>query len=272
MNTLTNIDNDADFIALFLSDKAKTTRVSYAGTLRQFLDFTGKPLRDTMLEDVSLWMNGLRLRFKAATIANKTLVIKSLFSFGLKTGYLSSNPMMLIKTPKYKENLANRILDPGEVKRLIGAATNPRDRAILSLLYGCGLRVSEVIGLTRDDLKGDRLTVYGKGNKTRTVIVPGAILSLLTGGGGTGYLFLNRYGKPLTRQSIFKMVKKTADRAGLSDRISPHFLRHSHASHSLKNGANVRLVQATLGHSSVTTTERYLHIDPDDCSSLFIDF
>lgn len=269
MNTVTNIDNDIDFIGLFLSDKAKTTQVSYRATIRQFLDFVGKPLRETMLEDVSLWMNGLRLRFKPATVSNKTLVIKSLFSFGVKTGYLFTNPTLLIRTPKHKDNLANRILDPGEVKKLIGAATNERDKAILSLMYGCGLRVSEVIGLTRDDLHGDRLTVFGKGQKTRTVIVPSSILALLTGGGGP--IFVSREGKPLSRQSVFKMVKKVASQAGLSDRVSPHFLRHSHASHSLKNGANVRLVQATLGHSSVTTTERYLHIDPDECSSLFID-
>jgi integrase/recombinase XerD len=270
MNTLTNVSNDADFIALFLSDKANTTKASYISTIKAFMAFVDKPLRDVMLEDVSLWMNGLRLRFKGSTIANKTLVIKSLFSFGLKTGYLATNPMMLIRTPKHKDNLANRILDEKEVKRLIGAATNSRDRAILALMYGCGLRVSEVIGLTHEDLKGNKLTVYGKGNKTRTVIVPDKVREMLPGGGG--YLFTNRDKKPLTRQAVFKMVKKVADRAGLSDRISPHFLRHSHASHSLKNGANVRLVQATLGHSSVTTTERYLHIDPDDCSSLFIDF
>ncbi|MDV3002920.1 MAG: Tyrosine recombinase XerC [Chroococcopsis gigantea SAG 12.99] len=270
MNTLTNIDNDIDFIGLFLSDKATTTKISYSGTLKSFMAFVGKPLREMKLEDVTLWLNRLKLTYKPATIANKTLVIKSLFSFGLKTGYLTANPMMLVKTPKHKENLANRILDQGEVKRLIGAATNDRDRAILSLMYGCGLRVSEVIGLTGDDLKGDKLTVYGKGNKTRTVIVPVAILSMLPGGGG--YLFQSKLNKPLSRQSVFKMVKTCADRAGLGDRISPHFLRHSHASHSLKNGANVRLVQATLGHSSITTTEKYLHISPNESSSLFINF
>jgi integrase/recombinase XerD len=178
MSTLTNIDNDIDFIALFLADKATTTKVSYTSTLKSFMAFVGKPLREMMLEDVTLWLNRLKLTYKPATISNKTLVIKSLFSFGMKTGYLTANPMMMVKTPKHKENLANRILDQAEVKRLIGAGTNPRDKAILSLMYGCGLRVSEVIGLTADDLRGDRLTVYGKGQKTRTVIVPGAILPI----------------------------------------------------------------------------------------------
>ena len=144
---------------------------------------------------------------------------------------------------------------------------------MIKLMYGLGLRVSELVGLKWSDLNKDVLTVYGKGGKTRYVKVPDSLLNALnTIRKPEGVIFLSRYGKPLSRIAVFKMVKKVAEKAGLSDKVSPHYLRHSHASHSLQNGASVRLVQATLGHASITTTEKYLHISPSESSSSFIKF
>jgi integrase/recombinase XerD len=275
INVLTNSTNDDEIILSWLSGKAKTTKVSYHSTSKQFREFIGKSLSEVMIEDLNLWCDRLKMTYKPVTVQDKILIIKSLFSYCHQVGYLPNNITALIKTPKVKNDLAQRILDEKEVKRLINTASNHRDRVILALMYGCGLRVSEVSELTWNDLRDGKLTVYGKGNKTRTVIVPESVLIMLKElkhHPELPYIFTSRSQTRLSRVSIFKMVKKCADKAGLSDKISPHFLRHSHASHSLKNGANVRLVQTTLGHSSVTTTERYLHIDPDECSSQFINF
>jgi integrase/recombinase XerD len=251
---------------LWLADKSKTTQISYGSILKQFLDFLGsKQLALVMLEDLQLWKRGLELRFKPTTVGNKVLVIKSLFSFCLATGYLSVNIGSFLKPPKAKESIAERILDLNQVKRLIGctrtergaAALAERDRLMLSLMYGCGLRGSEVIGLTWNDFKkhgdGGKATVFGKGSVNQ-------------------YVFVSRNSNKMERSVVHRMIKRACKRAGIDERASAHWLRHSHASHSLEAGCNLRLLQQSLGHASVTTTERYLHISPDAGSSQFIDF
>jgi integrase/recombinase XerD len=174
---VTKASSDREIINLWLADKSKTTQVSYWSILKQFLEFLGsKHLNDVMLEDLQLWKRGLELRFKPTTVGNKVLVIKSLFSFCLATGYLSVNVGSFLKPPKTKETIAERILDINQVKKLIGSVKGDRDRLMLSLMYGCGLRVSEVIGLTWNDLRvhgeGGKATVFGKGSKTRVILIP----------------------------------------------------------------------------------------------------
>lgn len=271
MNQVTNVTNDLEVISLWLQQRSSNTYRQYYLISKQLLEFTGKNLIDTRLEDLTLWLRSLQLRYKPATIANKVMVIKSLFTFCYKVGYLSHNIGSLLTRPKTKDELSSKILDEEEVKLLLGSATSERDLLILKLLYGLGLRVSEVISLQWSDLNKEVLTVFGKGSKTRYVRIPDSLLNALNEiKKQSGFIFLSRYGKPLSRISVFKMIKKVASLAGLSDKVSPHYLRHSHASHSLQNGASVRLVQATLGHSSITTTEKYLHISPSESSSLFI--
>ncbi len=233
------------------------------------------------LEDLQLWERGLKARFKPTTVANKVLVIKSLFSFGVKTGYLSLNVGSFLKTPKAKETIAERILDIKDVKGLIKyGVKNERDRLMLSLMYGCGLRVSEVIGLTWDDFKphgdGGKATVFGKGSKTRVVLIPDklwrAVKEFEKYHRVNQYVFISRNHNQMERSVVHRMIKRACKRAGIDERASAHWLRHSHASHSLEAGCNLRLLQQSLGHESVTTTERYLHISPDAGSSQFIDF
>ena len=149
-NKVTNVHGDLDLILLWLGDKSDTTQVSYRSTVEKFIEFIGKPLSDVKLEDLQLWERGLKARFKPTTTANKVLVIKSLFSFAVKTGYLTLNIGSFLKTPKAKENLAERILDVKDVQGLIKyGVRNDRDRLMLSLMYGCGLRVL---------MRGHRLT------------------------------------------------------------------------------------------------------------------
>jgi integrase/recombinase XerD len=220
-------------------------------------------------------------RFKPTTVANKVLVIKSLFSFGVKTGYLAFNVGSFLKTPKAKETIAERILEVSEVKGLIKyGVKNERDRLLLSLMYGCGLRVSEAIGLTWDDFKkhgdGGKATVFGKGSKTRIVLIPDKLWQQVKEFEKyhrvNQYVFISRNHNQMERSVVHRMIKRACKRAGIDERASAHWLRHSHASHSLEAGCNLRLLQQSLGHASVTTTERYLHISPDAGSSQFIDF
>ena len=280
-NKVTNAQSDREIILLWLGDKSPTTRVSYNSTVTKFREFIAKPLSDVKLEDLQLWERGLKARFKDTTVANKVLVIKSLFSFCVKVGYLTFNVGSFLKTPKAKETIAERILDVESVKGLIKyGVKNQRDRLMLSLMYGCGLRVSEVIGLTWNDLKqhneGGKATVFGKGSKTRVVIIPSWLWVKLKEfekfNRVNQYVFVSRNDNQMERSVVHRMIKRACKRAGIDERASSHWLRHSHASHSLEAGCNLRLLQQSLGHASVTTTERYLHISPDAGSSQFIDW
>lgn len=281
-NKVTNATCDRELILIWLGNKSQTTQVSYRSTVEKFIEFIGKPLNEVKLEDLQLWERGLKARFKPTTVANKILVIKSLFSFAVKTGYLTLNIGSFIKPPKVKDDLADRILDVKDVQGLIRyGVKNERDRLMLLLMYGCGLRVSEVVGLTWNDFKkhGDgegKCTVFGKGSKTRMVIVPdwlwGKVKEFEKYHRVNQYVFITRNNNKIDRSVVHRMIKRACKRAGIDPRASAHWLRHSHASHSLEAGCNLRLLQYSLGHSSLTTTERYLHISPDAGSSRFIDF
>ena len=281
-NKVTNASNDREIILIWLGGKAITTQVSYRSTVEKFIEFIAKPLSEVKLEDLQLWERGLKARFKPTTVANKVLVIKSLFSFAVKTGYITVNVGSFIKPPKVKDDLAERILSFKDVQALIKyGARNDRDRVMLLFMYGCGLRISEVIGLTWNDLKpksnGEgKCTVFGKGSKTRVVIVPEWLWITVKEYEKyfrvNQYLFISRNHNQMNRSVVHRMIKRACKRVGIDERTSAHWLRHSHASHSLEAGCNLRLLQQSLGHASVTTTERYLHISPDAGSSQFIDF
>lgn len=276
MNPITRATSDAEIILLWLIGKSKTTITSYQCHVKQFLDFVGKPLESVKIDDLSLWVRRLELTYSPVTVANKILTVKSLFSFCVKVGYLQMNVGSFIKSPKLKDRLAERILEESEVKRLIGAASQNRDRILLSLMYGLGLRVSELCGLTWDDLKphGDagKATVFGKGAKTRVVLISKNLWNQLMALPRDGKaVFVSRTSKPLERTRIHQIIKQCAAASGISEKTSSHWLRHSHASHAIAKGCNLRLLQQSLGHSKLETTEKYLHVSPDEGSSQFID-
>ena len=274
-NVLTRATTDRDLVYVWLGDKSRTTQVSYRSIVTGFFAFINKPLAEVQLEDLQLWQRRLQLTDKPATVANKIRAIKSLFSYGVKIGYLENNIGSYIKCPRVKEKLAERILPEEDCLKLIEAACNERDRALLCMMYACGLRVSEVCSLTWDDLQpsedGGKCTVFGKGSKTRVVLVPVALWELLMKLPRIiDAVFVSRTGRALERTMVYRIVKQCASRAGVSEKASCHWLRHSHASHAIESGCNLRLLQQSLGHSKLETTERYLHINPDSGSSQFI--
>jgi len=205
--------------------------------------------------------------------------LKSFFSYLIFEDYRVDNPLELIESPKTGRKLPDT-LAVEEIDALISAinlSTNEgeRNRAMLELLYGCGLRVSELVSLKISDLFFDEgfIKVTGKGNKQRFVpvgelsqkyiqIYRASIRSQITiKKGSEDTLFLNRRGNQLSRAMIFTIIKNLAVAIGLHKKISPHTFRHSFATHLLENGADLRSIQLMLGHESITTTEVYLHLD-----------
>jgi len=273
----TNATNDQTLILMWLRNKSSSSVVTYTSSVKQFLEFIDKNLTEVVLEDVQLWVSSLELRYSPCTVANKTNAIKSLLSFGQKIGYLQFNVGVRVQTPKVKDNLAQRFLEVDEVRRLIEATKSERDFVLLALMYGCGLRVSEVCGLSWGDLKrrqkGGQATVFGKGSKTRVVLISASIwqrLMSLDRSEKTDAVFISRTGKSIDRTRVHRIIKDCAKRAGVSENISSHWLRHSHATHAIEGGCDLHLLQQSLGHSSLAVTSRYLHARPDQGSSQFL--
>lgn len=273
----TNVSDDRELILMWLSGKSKASQVTYASAVKQFLEFVAKGLTEVFLEDVQLWLRSLELRYSTSTVANKINAIKSLLSFGQKVGYLQFDVGSAVKTPKVKDTLAIRILEVSEVRRLIEATKSERDYLLLSLMYVCGLRVSEACGLTWLDLQprrfGGQATVFGKGSKTRVVLISDPLwqrLMSFKSSQTTEAVFISRFGNPLERTMVHRIVKDCAQRAGVSEKASSHWLRHSHATHAIEGGCDLHLLQPSLGHSSLAVTSKYLHARPDQGSSQFI--
>ena len=275
---LTNASTDYEVIRLWISQKSRTTQKTYLMVARQFLNFAGKELSDIKLEDIILWLESYQLRGASQnTINNKLAAIKSLFGFGNKTGYLATNPAALIKTTTAKDALNERLLLESEVKRLIEAAILGRDRCILKLLYVLGLRVSELVGLNWGDFReidnGVTVVILGKGSKTRTLLIDKQLwreIQQLPKSDKTEAVFLSRFNNRLDRHAVHRLVKAAVLKAGINPHTSAHWLRHAHATHSLKHGAGIELLMKSLGHSSLAVTSRYLHVQPSECTSKFI--
>ncbi len=183
-----------------------------------------------------------------------------------------------MRLPRIKDTIAERILPEDTVLAMITLEPGQRNRALLRLLYGAGLRVSELCGLRwRDFQERDdsaQVTVFGKGGRTRHVLLSVGtweVLSAIRGDAGEeAPVFVSRKGSPISTSQAFRIVRAAAKRAGVDKDVSPHWMRHAHASHALDRGAAIHLVQTTLGHSSVATTGRYLHARPTESSSKYL--
>lgn len=225
------------------------------------------------------WLNELGMQ--ATTQARVISGLKAFFTYLMIEEVVQKDPMALIEGPKMSRKLPD-LLNIQEINQLIGAidASKPegmRNKAIIEVLYGCGLRVSELTELKISNLypQIEFIKVIGKGNKERLIPIGGEALKLMDiylkeirvhmniKKGNEDFVFLNRFGTKLSRITIFTLIKSLAKIVGLKKTISPHTLRHSFATHLIEGGADLRAVQEMLGHSSITTTEIYTHIDRD---------
>ena len=215
---------------------------------------------------------------KSISQARSISAIKSFFNYLIFEGYIKDSPISNIESPKQEKKLP-KVLTEKEIKQLINSIDlnhdfGQRNKTIIEILYGTGIRVSELINLKLSNIffKENIIKVIGKGNKERLVPL-GEIASnemkiyinnrdrLKIDSKSSDILFLNRYGRGLTRSMIFKIISDASKRVGLDKKISPHTLRHSFATHLIKNGADLRTIQLILGHESITTTEIYTHLD-----------
>ena len=283
-------DDDQHLIYLWLHGKSENTRQAYRRDIEQFVDHVDLPLRRVKLQHIWDWADRLEAEGLArATRSRKLAAVKSLFSFGHRIGYLTFNVGAAVSTPKVPDQLSERILSEADVQRMLALETGLRDGVLLRLFYASGGRVSELAQLywravQPRNAEGNgatgQVTLLGKGEKTRSVLLSaatwGAIEKLHTEEISGGYgapddpVFRSRKGGPLSRQQIWRIVKKAAKRAGLKQPVSPHWLRHAHASHALDRGAPTHLVKETLGHKSLATTSKYTHARPDDSSARYL--
>lgn len=260
---------------------------AYCKDLQKFLDFVKKGKGDVEPADVKqadvrkfidlINENGMSASSQARILSG----IKSFFKYLVAHDILETDPTAMIETPKTARKLPS-VLSPEEINMLINAidlnsANGYRNRAMLETLYGCGLRVSELIQLRITDVNINEgyLKIKGKGDRERLVPIGRSVKDAITlyihntresqtvNKKDENILFLNRRGQMLTRVMVFTIIKNLAEKVGLEKKISPHTFRHSFATHLLEGGADLRAIQEMLGHESITTTEVYTHLDKE---------
>ncbi len=277
----TTSDTDNRLIEMWLHGLSRDTQRGYRRCVSEFLSWVKKTLHAVTLADLQNWQNTL-FDYAPDTQRLKMAAIRSLLSFGHKIGMLPTNASIGLRQPKIKDTLNERILSEEEVAAMMEAEKNPRNEAILLLLYTGGLRVAELCALRWKDLSarksGGQLTIFGKGGKTRIVLLPDPVWKKLCklnkNAAPSDPVFVSREkdkkGKTLDQSQVNRIVAAAARKARIGKKVSPHWLRHAHATHSLNRGAPLHLVQNTLGHASIATTSRYLHARPDDSSALYL--
>jgi len=282
MNWDTSIENFKNYLKLERGLSMNTIE-SYEFDLIQFKNFI---IENSINESPKKCSSSTVKRYLYKNFSNKKSrsqarsisALKSFFNYLLFEGEIHSSPLNDIESPKI-ENKLPEVLTEDEIKRLISSVNldsefGQRNKTIIEVLYGTGIRVSELIELKLSNIffKENILKVTGKGDKERFVPLGKIALieikkylnerdKLKINSKFSDILFLNRYGRQLTRSMIFKVINDSSKNAEIDKKISPHTLRHSYATHLLKNGADLRTIQLILGHESITTTEIYTHLD-----------
>ena len=253
---------------------SQNTVASYCSDIEFFLEYYTSDLTLVAPSDIEDFLAS-RIELSKRSQARMLSSLRSFFKWLVLEGLIKDNPCDKVDGPKLGRYLPD-VLSVDEVFSIIDSVQTDswlgmRDKALLEILYGCGLRVSEAVGLKISLLYLDKgfVRIIGKGNKERLVPIGDAAVGSIRiylenrplEFSAAEHLFLNRYGNPLSRVSAFNTVKKAVWAAGIHKEVSPHTFRHSFATHLIENGVDIRFVQEMLGHESVSTTEIYTHID-----------
>jgi integrase/recombinase XerD len=276
--TVGGATSDDQLLTLWLYGRSPHTARAYLADITRFRITAGKPLCRVTLSD----LQGFSERFapeRSASRYRALSAIKSLLAFGHRIGYLPFDVGRVLRLPVTRNRLAERILSEADIQRMLSLEPDLRNRVLLTVLYASGLRVSELCGLQWRDIQSNgesgQITVFGKGGKTRAIQLPPPVWQLLECLRGSSVamdpVFRSRkQGRELRPLAVLRIVRCAARRAGIQLDVSPHWLRHAHASHALDRGAPIHLVQSTLGHANINTTGRYLHVRPKDSSSRYL--
>ncbi len=265
-HTLRSYHSDLEQLSAFLGDK-ELSAVDHQ-MLRRFIAH--------LLQD----------EVKKSSIARKLSAIRAFFRYLNREGFLTSNPARLVATPRREKRLpsvltaddALRLMESPTAKKPADDVTVLRDRAVLETLYSTGIRASELIGMNREDIdRADSLIrIRGKGRKERIVPIGpkaldaiGAYMRCLTGSSEIAAVFLGPSGKRLTARTVQRILENHRKQLGLRQKASPHTLRHSFATHLLESGADLRAIQELLGHASLSTTQRYTHVNLDSLMEVY---
>jgi integrase/recombinase XerD len=271
--------NDNVVIEAWINSKRSATGSAYAFECRRFLRFLGaRKLAD--LDIIGAQAFESILPRHESTRNRAVSAIRSLYAFACEHGYLIQNPIAVLRLEPVRDTLHERILSPEEVEAIIKAEPRPRVRLLIRLIYFGGLRISEAIELQwkniteRGDKGSAQVTVFGKGGKTRTILLEpdfaAGLIQLMKSKTRSDFIFMTRTGNHIDRGSAWRLIRSATRKAGIDRPVSPHWFRHAHATHALKNGADLKLIQETLGHSSIETTGRYVHNSPGESSSQFL--
>ncbi len=296
---------DAPFIHAWIrNQQSDRTQEAYAANITRFYREVGKPLAEITLFDLQDYAESL---YDLAPASQVLLLrcVKSAMTFCYQVGYLKLNVGAALRVAKPEKKLAERILSEAQVIKMIALEPEPRNHLLLLLLYKAGLRAAEACDLQKRNLQengdGGQVTIYGKGGKTRSILLPVDVWRQLAdftaGYAPDTYVFQSRQRRSsagretdgrLDESQVHRIVEAAAIRAGVEtytdtikrgnrageavtrSRVSPHWLRHAHGSHALQRGADLALVRDTLGHASIETTGRYVHARPNTSSSLFL--
>jgi len=260
-------------IQMWLHGKSAGSRRAYLADVHHFLDFSQKRLDCIDLADIQNWDTFLATKYAPSSRKRKLAAVKSLFSFAHQNKVLADNPGASLATPKTKDAIAEKILTEDEWSNLLNAEPNRQHQLMLQLLYETRARVSEFCSLKWKDLreKADStalVTLFGKGSKTRKVTITPHLWQVLKATKteetkGNDPIFFNLRHKEYSTVQVWRIVKKAGERVGIYG-VSPHWIRHTGATHQLLNGSPIHLQQQELGHAGLDITSRYLHILPGE--------
>ena len=282
-------DNYINDFLLYLEmdlNYSKNTINTYQNNLSILSNNINKDLLKLSSKDIEHFISSLNL--ESSSISNYLSSFKTFYNYYIKIGMLKENPVLLIDSPKLKKHLPT-YLTIDEIDKLLNIeikdAFSARNKSLLELLYATGLRISELVNLEfkNIDLNDCIVRIMGKGSKERIVPINDTAIKYLkiyvkdyrhclVKKEQNNYVYLNNHGKKMTRQGVFKMLKKRALESNIKKDVSPHTLRHSIATHMLENGADLRIIQEFLGHESISTTQIYTHLSNQKLKSDYMEY
>ncbi len=247
---------------------------AYMNDLNKYEEFLKKDILESDTEDLERYLKYIK-NLESTTVAHKITSIKSYFNYNIKRGIVSVNPVDKVSRPKLTKHLPEYLTEEEVGKLLDVEVKSPydyRNKTILELLYSSGIRISELVNIKTPNYDSEEclIRIMGKGSKERIVPLGDYAINImndymnnyrpLINKKHTDYVFVNNRGDKISRQFIFKVIKKEALKKGIKKDISPHTLRHTFATHLLKNGADLRIIQELLGHENISTTQIYTHV------------